>query len=107
MLVRLLAYRIRRALLGPSAVEFECSAKMAIRFTDRVLAAIDAMDEREALPWQRSTLADRRELLAARSAAVCLLRDLSIGRPARRDLVVALLGDEIVSAMLHERGLLT
>jgi len=82
------------------------AARLTVRFIDCVFEAIYASDALEPLPWRRTTLDDRRELLDVRSAAVCLLRDLSLGRPAHPALVERLLADEVIGDYLRERKLL-
>lgn len=79
---------------------------LVVRFVDLVLRAVDIGDALQALPWERSTLEDLADLLAVRSAACCLLRDLSLGKPAHPALVAKLLGDDEVGDYLRERKLL-
>ena len=82
------------------------TGRLAIKHVDRVLAAMDAEDDLETLPWRRSTLDDRRELLAVRSAGVCLLRDLDLGRKPHPALIAAIRDDAVIAEIMRERGLL-
>lgn len=105
MSIRHAVRRLRHSVLGLSRrereeaaqigrdVELTVAARWTIRYVDQVLRTIHAVDAMESLPWRRSTIDDLGELLSVRSAAVCLLRDLSLGKPAHPALIAGLLAD--------------